>query len=87
MTSPGQARGGASLPGIGREVAFEVHGGVEDADDFELSGAGAEEDDVFALGGDPASGEEVGAEAVAVGVEAEVLEACPATIRNSLNDN
>jgi hypothetical protein len=56
-------------------VAFEVHGGMEDAGDFELSGVGAEEDDVFALGRDAASGKKIGAEPVAFGILSQVYQA------------
>jgi hypothetical protein len=64
-----------SLRAIGRQVAFVVHGRVEDAGDFELSVVGAEEDDVFALGGDAASGKKIGAEPVAFGILPKVFEA------------
>ena len=60
---------------IGRKVAFEVHGRVEDAGDFNLSVVGAEEDDMFALGGDAASGKKIGAEPVAFGILSQVFKA------------
>jgi hypothetical protein len=48
---------------------------VEDAGDFELSVVGAEEDDVFALGGDAASGKEIGEDPIAFGILPQVFQA------------
>jgi len=57
----------------GGKVAFEVHGSMEDAGDFKLSVVDAKKDDVFALGGDAASGKKIRAEPVAFGILSKVF--------------
>lgn len=56
-------------------MAFEVHGGVEDADDLQGIVVRSEENDVAAFGGDAAAGEEVFPETETMGVRANRFEA------------
>lgn len=60
-----------------RQVAFEIHGGVENADDLQDIVVRAEEDHVPAFGGDPTSGEKILPETETMGIRAERFEAGP----------
>ena len=59
------------------DVAFEVHGGVEDADDLQGMVVSSKENDVAAFGDDAAAGEEFFAETITMGVRANRFEAGP----------
>lgn len=58
-------------------MAFEVHGGVEDADDLQRIIVHSKKNDVAAFGGDAAAGEEFFPETETMGVRAKRFEAGP----------
>src|SRR5690606_21836118 len=71
------AFGGAGSLRVRPDVAFGVHGGVEDADDLQGIVGHSKENDVAAFGGDTAAGEEFFPETKTMWVRANRFEAGP----------
>jgi hypothetical protein len=62
---------------LGREMAPEVHGGVEASDDDQSLVVGTDEEDVATFGGNAAAGEEVSSEPIAQGSGSEGVDPRP----------
>lgn len=68
------------IPVAGCQMAFEVHRGVEDPDDFQRLLTGPEEDHMPALRRDPASGKKIVPLAATRGIGPDGFKSLPQTV-------